>query len=82
MFIDGKTFLKTPISEIISWTRDARERTIAIVSDIPDEKMLDKQIDIINPWLWESVHADWFQERLVLLPVLGNVICHADAASR
>ena len=73
--------MKTPISEIISWTRDARLRTIEIVSDIPDEKMLDKQIDIINPWLWEIGHAAWFQERWVLRHCLGKKPIRADADS-
>ncbi len=73
--------MKIPISEIINWTRDARERTIEIVSDIPDEKMLDKQIDIINPWLWEIGHAAWFQERWVLRHCLGKEPIRADADS-
>ena len=73
--------MKTPISEIINWTRDARERTVEIVSDIPDEKMLDKQIDTINPWLWEIGHAAWFQERWVLRHCLGKNPIRADADS-
>ena len=73
--------MKTPISEIINWTRDARQRTIDIVSDIPDEKMLDKQIDIINPWLWEIGHAAWFQEHWVLRHCLGIKPIRSDADS-
>ena len=73
--------MTTPISEIIKWTKDARKRTIEIVSDIPENKMLVKQIDIINPWLWEIGHAAWLQERWVLRHCLGKKPIRSDADS-
>jgi len=73
--------LTIPISEIIDWTREARRRTIEIVSDIPEEKLLDKQISIINPWLWEIGHVAWFQEHWVLRHCLGKEPIRRDADS-
>ncbi len=45
---------------------DARQRTIDLVSDLSDEQLLVREIDTINPPIWEVGHVAWFQERWVL----------------
>ena len=73
--------MTTPISTIISWTKDARKRILDIVSDIPQERLVDKQLATINPWLWEIGHVAWFQEHWVLRHCLGKKPILRDADS-
>ena len=69
------------ISSISDWVRDAWQRTIDLVADIPDDKLFGPKIDIINPWLWEIGHVSWFHEKWVLRHKLGRnpILDNADA---
>ena len=58
-------------SAISEWVSDARQRTIDLVADIPDDKLFGPKIDIINPWLWEIGHICWFQEKWILRHAAG-----------
>jgi iron(II)-dependent oxidoreductase len=42
--------------------RDARARTLALVSDLSDAQWLGPRLAIVNPILWELGHLGWFQE--------------------
>ena len=68
-------------SEISAWLNDARQRTIDLVADIPDDKLFSPKLDIINPWLWELGHISWFQEKWILRDKLGRkpILNNADA---
>jgi iron(II)-dependent oxidoreductase len=46
--------------------RDARERTLALASDLAGERLLGPRLSIVNPPLWEIGHLGWFQERWCL----------------
>lgn len=52
--------------QLRDWTRDARQMTIELVSDLSDEQMLGPQISSVNPPLWEIGHVAWFQEKWAL----------------
>ena len=42
--------------------RDARARTLGLVSDLDDAQWLGPRLAIVNPILWEVGHLGWFQE--------------------
>ena len=69
------------ISETSNWVCDARQRTIDLVADIPEDQLLPPKLDIINPWLWEIGHMGWFQEKWVLRHKLGRkpILDNADS---
>ena len=50
-------------SDLISMLTEARERTLALVSDLSDQQLNVPCMDIINPPVWEIGHVAWFQER-------------------
>jgi len=52
--------------ELGDWVFDARERTVALVTDLTDEQLLGPMLPILNPLLWEIGHVAWFQEKWVL----------------
>lgn len=45
---------------------EARARTIELVDDLTDERMMGPRLAIVNPLLWEIGHVAWFQEKWVL----------------
>ncbi len=57
---------------LAEWVRDARQRTMDLVADLPDDKLMGPRIDVINPLLWEVGHMAWFQEKWVLRGVCGE----------
>ena len=59
------------ISEISNWVRDARQRTIDFVADIPDDKLFSPKLDIINPWLWEIGHVGLVSGKVGSAPQAG-----------
>ncbi len=67
------------VDELVSWVRDARERTLEIASDLSDEQLMGPQLDITNPLLWEIGHVSWFQERWALRHALGEPPLRPDA---
>jgi iron(II)-dependent oxidoreductase len=58
--------------------REARMRTLGLVSDLNPDQMIGPRLDIVNPLLWEIGHLAWFQEYWVLRhqhgrkPILAN----------
>ena len=52
--------------QLARWVRDARQRTLELVSDLTDEQLLGPQLAIVNPGVWEIGHHAWFQSRWVL----------------
>ena len=57
---------------LAEWVRDARQRTMDLVADLPGDKVMGPRLDIINPLLWEIGHMAWFQEKWVLRDVCGE----------
>jgi len=53
-------------AELAAWVRDARQKTLELVSDLSDEQLLGPQLRIVNPLLWEIGHVTWFQEKWAL----------------
>ena len=64
---------------LAAWVRDARERSLELVSDLSDEELVGPRLAIVNPLLWEIGHVAWFQERWVLRHALGAPPLRADA---
>jgi iron(II)-dependent oxidoreductase len=61
--------------------RDARERTLALVSDLTDAQFSVPMLEIINPILWEIGHIAYFAEFWTLRHLFGEkpIIPNADA---
>jgi iron(II)-dependent oxidoreductase len=62
-----------------AWVRDARERTLALVTDLTDEERMGPRLPTVNPLLWEVGHVGWFQERWVLRHAAGRAPLREDA---
>jgi EgtB-related family protein len=60
---------------------DARQRTLDLVVDLTDEKLMGPQLPIINPLRWEIGHLAWFQEKWVLRHACGQPPIREDADS-
>ena len=71
--------IPTSGAALAEWVRDARARSLELVSDLSDEELLGPRLAIVNPLLWEIGHVAWFQERWVLRPALGESGLRADA---
>lgn len=69
------------LPDLSAWVRDARQRTIELVSDLTDEQMLGPRLAITNPLLWEIGHVAWFQEKWVLRHFGRHAPIHADTDS-
>src|SRR2546421_2570686 len=61
--------------------RDARARTLLLVSDLDAAQLLGPKLDIVNPPLWEMGHLAWFQEFWTLRTARGRapLVVHSDA---
>ena len=49
------------IDELVDWVREARQRTLELVSDLTDEDLIGARLPTVNPGLWEIGHHAWFQ---------------------
>ncbi|HKU67298.1 MAG TPA: selenoneine synthase SenA [Candidatus Baltobacteraceae bacterium] len=60
--------------------RDARARTLALVSDLTDAQFTVPMLDIINPFLWEIGHVAYFAEFWTLRHLFGEapIVPNAD----
>lgn len=60
--------------------RDARERTLALVSDLSDAQLAVPKLECINPILWEIGHIAYFAEFWTLRRLFGEppIIANAD----
>ncbi len=59
--------------------RDARARTLELVSDLDDAQLMGPRLAITNPLLWEIGHLAWFQARWVLGRLRNLPHARADA---
>ncbi|MBI3693383.1 MAG: ergothioneine biosynthesis protein EgtB [Acidobacteria bacterium] len=59
-------------AELIEMLRDARRRTLDLVSDLTDRQMEVPLLPIINPPIWEMGHVAWFWERWALRHLRGE----------
>ncbi|MCZ6601112.1 MAG: DinB family protein, partial [Acidobacteria bacterium] len=73
--------------EVGRMLRDARRRTLELVSDLDDQQLMGPRLAIVNPFLWEIGHLAWFQERWALRhlrgepPILENCDALYDSAA-
>jgi len=73
--------MRTAPSELcLDGLRDARERTLALVSDLTGAQLAVPMLEIINPILWEIGHAAYFAEFWTLRHLLGEppIVPNAD----
>lgn len=61
--------------------RDARARTLELVSDLSDQQLIGPQLDIVNPMLWEIGHVAWFHENFIAQRVHGQAPLNEAAQS-
>ncbi len=65
--------------QLIADVRDARTRTLELVSDLTEAQLLGPRLDIVNPLRWEIGHVAYFYEFWILrhldgrAPILPNV---------
>ena len=66
---------------LIAALKDARHRTLGLVSDLNEEQLRVPLLPIINPIVWEIGHLGWFQEKWVLRHTRSQppLISNADA---
>jgi gamma-glutamyl hercynylcysteine S-oxide synthase len=67
--------------DLALWVKDAREKTLALVSDLDDAQLIGPKLSILNPLLWEIGHVAWFQERWVLRHANGRAPIRPDSDS-
>lgn len=67
-------------TEIVSLLKDARARTLALVSDLTDDQLSVPMLDIVNPYIWELGHVAYFAEFWTLRNLYGlaPLIANAD----
>lgn len=71
---------RATLAPLVGALEDARERTLALVADVPDERLAVPRLRIINPILWELGHVAWFQEKWCLRRGgAPSLFRHADA---
>src|SRR5689334_20464674 len=58
---------------------DARDRTLELVDDLPDDQFRVPLLKTINPFLWEIGHVAYFQEYWVLRHAAGRPPMRSDA---
>ena len=60
--------------------REARQRTLALLSDLSDADLLGPRVGTVNPLQWEAGHVAWFQEFWTCRQAgEQSVLAHADA---
>ena len=69
-----------PSPDVLSaWVRDARRRTLELIADLDDARLLGPPLPTVNPLLWEIGHVAWFQERWVPRRADGRPSLRPDA---
>jgi iron(II)-dependent oxidoreductase len=64
---------------LADWRREARTRTLALVSDLDGDRWLGPRLRIVNPPAWEIGHVAWFCEKWVLRHAAKRAPIRADA---
>jgi len=54
------------INTLITDLKDARQRTLALIDGLNSEQLIGKQLDTVNPLLWEIGHVAYFHELWIL----------------
>src|SRR5258705_3995022 len=60
------------ITLLVENLREARQRTLQLVSDLDDIQMVGPRLAIVNPLCWEIGHVAWFEEYWLLRHVCGR----------
>src|SRR5712671_6343090 len=68
----GQIILSRTMDPLASDLRDARSRTLALVSDLDEAQWRGPRLAIVNPMLWEVGHVAWFQEFWTLRHARGR----------
>ncbi len=63
------TLTSARLTELLA---DARRRTLDLVEDLDEERMLGPRLRIVNPPIWEIGHVAWFSERWTLRHLHGE----------
>jgi iron(II)-dependent oxidoreductase len=58
---------------------DARARTLALVADLSDDRLMGPRLSLVNPMRWEIGHVAWFAERWILRHLRGEDPIREDA---
>src|SRR5437016_13803603 len=58
--------------ELVEALREARQRSLDLISDLTPEQLLGPRLAIVNPMRWEIGHVAWFQGYWVLRHFLGG----------
>ena len=58
--------------ELAEWVIDGCERSLQLVADLDDERLVVPLLPIVNPLIWEIAHLAWFQELFVLRRACGQ----------
>src|SRR5262245_43842499 len=68
-------------SEILESLREARTRTLDLVTDLDDHQMMGPRLRIVNPLRWEIGHVAFFQEFWNLRHFRGRqpILANSDA---
>ena len=66
-------------TELITLLRDARARTLELITDLSDEQMVPPKLATVNPLLWEIGHVAYFYEYFILRQLYGRESIIADA---
>ncbi|MCJ2018261.1 SUMF1/EgtB/PvdO family nonheme iron enzyme [Methylobacterium sp. E-065] len=53
-------------AELVAMLKDARARTLELVSGLDQDRLMGPQSAIVNPLLWEIGHLAWFHEHFIL----------------
>jgi iron(II)-dependent oxidoreductase len=77
----GETMRTLPADLRLDDLRDARERTLALVSDLTDAQLAVPMLETINPLLWEIGHVAYFAEFWTLRHLFNEppIVPNADA---
>jgi len=71
--VDSIVLPEPPTREALACVqRDARARTLELVSGLTDEQLLGPCLPIVNPLRWEVGHVGWFQEHWALRHLWGE----------
>src|SRR6266480_2667666 len=67
-------------AQLIEVLKEARARTVELVSDLSEEQLIGPRLQIVNPLRWEIGHIAWFQEFWVLrhLGKQSPILKHGD----
>lgn len=68
------------VPELLENLREARRRTLDLITDLDDQQLIGPRLSIVNPLIWEIGHVAYFQEFWCLRHVQGRqpILAEAD----